>query len=174
MRKLGPWEGAFMLSHFSLVSHKCNPWTVAHHAPLPMEFSRQEYWTGLPCPPPVDLPEPGFEPASLVSPALQVGSLPLAPPGRPRECDLFKFSVLPRGRESLWGPPCTSKSQCSYSSKHSPQKASAGPSGEWASGVSLAWETLRWSKADLSITADFLRRQYTTILHKVDVSHFRS
>ena len=43
-------------------------------------FSRQEYWSGLPLPPPGDLPNPGIKP---VSPALQVDSLPLAPPGKP-------------------------------------------------------------------------------------------
>ena len=46
------------------------PWTVAHQAPLSMGFSRQEYWSGLPCPPPGDLPKPGIEPACLMSPAL--------------------------------------------------------------------------------------------------------
>ena len=46
------------------------PWTAAHQAPLSMRFSRQEYWSGLPCPPPGDLPDPGIEPASLMSPAL--------------------------------------------------------------------------------------------------------
>ena len=48
-------------------------WTVAHQAPLSMEFSRQEYWSGLPCPPPEDLPNPETEPASLMSPALAGG-----------------------------------------------------------------------------------------------------
>ena len=41
------------------------PWTVAHQAPLPMGFSRQEFWSGLPCPPPGDLPDPGIKPLSL-------------------------------------------------------------------------------------------------------------
>ena len=44
------------------------PWTVAHQAPLSMKFSRQEYWSGLPLPSPGELPEPGIEPAFLVSP----------------------------------------------------------------------------------------------------------
>ena len=43
---------------------------VARQAPLPMALSRQEYWSGLPFPPPEDLPDPGTEPASLLSPAL--------------------------------------------------------------------------------------------------------
>ena len=46
------------------------PWTVAGHAPLPMEFPRQEYWSGLPFPSPGDLSKPGIESVSLISPAL--------------------------------------------------------------------------------------------------------
>jgi len=46
------------------------PWAIAHQAPLSMEFSRQEYWSGLPCPPPGDLPDPGIKSTSLVSPGL--------------------------------------------------------------------------------------------------------
>ena len=53
-------------------------WTVALQAPLSMGFSRQEYWSGLPFPPPGDLPGPGMEPASPMSPALQADSLPLS------------------------------------------------------------------------------------------------
>ena len=45
-------------------------WTLAHQAPLPMGFSRQEYWSGLPCPTPWDLPNPRIKPASLMSSAL--------------------------------------------------------------------------------------------------------
>ena len=45
-------------------------WTTAHQAPLSMGFSRQEYWNGLPYPPPGDLPDPGTEPVSLMSLAL--------------------------------------------------------------------------------------------------------
>ena len=49
------------------------PWTVACQATLPMEFSKQEYRSGLPCPPPGDLPNPGIEPAPLASPVLAGG-----------------------------------------------------------------------------------------------------
>ena len=49
------------------------PWTVAHQAPLSVKFSRQEYWSGLPFPPPGGLPDPGIEPTSPVSPALAGG-----------------------------------------------------------------------------------------------------
>ena len=55
-------------------------WTAACQAPLPMEFCRQEYWSGLPFLSPGDLPNPGIEPGS---PALQADSLPSEPPGRP-------------------------------------------------------------------------------------------
>ena len=48
-----------------------------------MGFSRKEYWSGLPCPPPGDLPDPGIKPVSPVVPALQAGSLPVVPPGKP-------------------------------------------------------------------------------------------
>ena len=58
-------------------------WTIALQAPLSMGFSRQEYWSGLPFSPPGDIPNPGIEPMSLMSSALQVGSLPLEPPGKP-------------------------------------------------------------------------------------------
>ena len=54
-------------------------WTVAHQAPLSMEFSRHEHWSGLPFPPPGDLLHPGILP--LLN--WQVGSLPLATPGKP-------------------------------------------------------------------------------------------
>ena len=49
------------------------PWTVAHQAPLSMEFSRQEYWSELPFPPLRDLPKPETKPVSFVSPALAGG-----------------------------------------------------------------------------------------------------
>ena len=49
------------------------PWTVAHQGPLSMGFPRQEYWSGLPFPPPEGLPNPRIEPGSLASPALAGG-----------------------------------------------------------------------------------------------------
>ena len=72
-----------MLSHFSHVWLFETPWTVAHQAPLPMGFSRQEYWSGLPSPPPGDLPYPlGSNPRLLCLLHWQAGSLPLEPPGK--------------------------------------------------------------------------------------------
>ena len=57
-------------------------WTVACQALLSMGFSRQEYWSGFPCPPPENLPNPGIELTSPASPALQAGSLPIVPTGK--------------------------------------------------------------------------------------------
>ena len=54
-----------MLSHFSCVRLFAALWTVAHQAPLSMGFSRQEYWSGLPCPPLGDLPDQGIEALTL-------------------------------------------------------------------------------------------------------------
>ena len=59
-----------VLSHFSRVRLFVTSWTVAHQTPLSMGFSRQDYWSGLPCPLLGDLPDPGIIPMSLVSPAL--------------------------------------------------------------------------------------------------------
>ena len=58
------------------------PCAIAHQAPLPMVFSRQEYWRGLTFVPPGDLPDPGIKPMSSVSPALQADSLPTEPSGK--------------------------------------------------------------------------------------------
>ena len=66
-------------SHLTL----CYPWTVALQDPLSREFSTQEYWSRLPFSSPGDLYYPGIKLASLVSPALQVNSLPWTPPGKP-------------------------------------------------------------------------------------------
>ena len=88
------------------------PWTVAHHgwAPLSMRFPRQEYWSGLPFPPPGDLPDLGIKPTSPASPVLQVDSLPAEPSGKPmwaasrswkRHGNRFP-SELPEGRQSWW------------------------------------------------------------------------
>ena len=64
---------------FSCVQVFVTPWTVAYQALQSMEFSRQEYWSGLPFPFPGDLPNPGIEPGS---PSLQADTLPYEPPGK--------------------------------------------------------------------------------------------
>ena len=67
-----------LLSHVRLFA---TPLTVARQVFLSMEFSRQEYWSGLPFPSPGDLPNPGIEPES---PALEADTLPSEPPGKPQ------------------------------------------------------------------------------------------
>ena len=76
------WEQvrAYMLSCFSPIWLVATLWTVARQAPLSMGFSRQVYWSGLPCPPPGDLPNSGSNPCLLCLLHWQAGSLPLMPP----------------------------------------------------------------------------------------------
>ena len=72
-----------LLSCFSRVQLFETLCAVDRQAPLSMGFFRQEYWSGLPCPPPGDLPDPGTEPASPMVLRWQAGSLSLAPLGKP-------------------------------------------------------------------------------------------
>ena len=65
--------GQLLFSCLALSDTSATPWTGAHQAPLSTRLTRQEYWSGLPFPPPGDLPNPGIEPAS---PALRADSLP--------------------------------------------------------------------------------------------------
>ena len=76
------------LSHVQLFA---TPWSVACQSLLSMEFSRPEYWNGLPCPPPRDLPNPGIE---LRSPTLQAHSLPSEAPGKPKNTGMGILSLL--------------------------------------------------------------------------------
>ena len=64
-----------MLNCFSCAQIFVTVWTVACQASLSMEFSKQEYWNGLSCPPPGNLPDPGIKPASAAAPALAEGHL---------------------------------------------------------------------------------------------------
>ena len=83
-----------MLSYFSCVQLFATLWTVALQAPLSLGFSRGEYWSELPRPPPGDLPDPKIEPATPVFPALQADSLPVSHWGSPE--------TLGVGSESTW------------------------------------------------------------------------
>ena len=75
-----------VLSHFSQLYTTL--WAIACQVPLSVGFSQQEYWSGLLCPPPGDLPNPGIEPRS---PKLQADSLPSEPPGKPKLGLEFQF-----------------------------------------------------------------------------------
>jgi len=72
-----------MLSYFSPFKLCVTQWTAACQAPLSMGLSRQEYWSGLPCPPPGDLCNPGIEPTSLRCPALAGRFFIIVPPRKP-------------------------------------------------------------------------------------------
>ena len=76
IRKFELTMHAQSLSHIRLLA---TPWTVARQAPLSMGFSRQEHWSGLPCPPPGDFLNPGVKPRSAT---LHTDSLPSEPPGK--------------------------------------------------------------------------------------------
>ena len=78
-----------LLSHVQLFA---TPWTVAHQAPQSMEFSRQEYWSGVPFPSPGDLPNPGIEPGS---PALQADTLPSESRGKPYDPAIPLLGIYP-------------------------------------------------------------------------------
>ena len=71
----------YVLSHVQLFA---TPWTIALQAPPSMEFSRQEYLSGLLFPPPGDLPSPKIEPTSLMSPALAGGFFTYVSPRKPK------------------------------------------------------------------------------------------
>ena len=91
---------ARVLCCFSRVWLFATLWTVARQAPLSMGFSRQEYWSGLPCPPPRDLPNPGIKPASLTSPVLAGRFFTTSTTwevhtSRYDSCKPFSFSSLP-------------------------------------------------------------------------------
>ena len=84
-----------MLSRFICILLFVTLWTLACQALLSMGFSRQEYWSGLPCPPPGNLPDPGIESLSLMFPEIAGGFfclfvcfLPLSPPGKPPRSNL--------------------------------------------------------------------------------------
>ena len=76
---------------FSHVQPFMISWTVACQTPLSMEFSRKEYWDGVPCPPPGDIPNPGIKPRS---PALQANSLLSESPGKPKNTGVGSLSLL--------------------------------------------------------------------------------
>ena len=84
--KEGKWVESVLCCAQSL-SHvwlSATLWTIARQGPLPMEFSRQEYCSGFPCPPPGESSDPRIEPMSPLSPALQADSLPLSHLGSPK------------------------------------------------------------------------------------------
>ena len=80
---IGRLTSLFLFSRWVLSDSSMTPWTVARHAPLSMGFSRQQYWSGLPCLPPGDLPDPGIELESPAPPALAGRYFITKLPGKP-------------------------------------------------------------------------------------------
>ena len=87
------------LQSLQLCPTLCNPWTVACQAPLSVGFPRQEYWSRLPFPSPGDLPDPGIEPPSLMSPALVGGFFATSATGEAVGC---VFPLLLGQTETFW------------------------------------------------------------------------
>ena len=95
-----------MLRLFSPVRLFVIPWTVTCQAPLSMGFSRKEYWSGLPCPPPGDLTDPEIEPSSLTSPALAGGFfITSATLKWSKNHSATSDSLWPHGLYSPWNSP---------------------------------------------------------------------
>ena len=109
------------------------PRTIAHQTPLPMAFSRPEYWSGLPCPSPGDLPNPRIEP---MSPALQADSLSSEPPRKP--CRGYYATYKTEGMGNRW--------QSEYV-EHLPM----------AEGTREDSSEFLWSVSQKSITIEYLR-----------------
>ena len=105
----------------SVVSNSLQPHgpTVAHQAPLSMDFSRQEYWTGLTFPSPADLPDPGIE---HESPTFQADSLLSKPPGKPW-MNGYSDKVFRPG-----SGPCRVYGECGWASRRGLQQSKQGQS----------------------------------------------
>ena len=100
-------EGPCSLVYVSVLGHVqlfATLWTIAHQGPLSMAFSRQEYWSRLPFPPPGDLPSPGIEPASLASPALPGRFFTTEPPQKPHLLVSVQFSSVAQSCPTLCDP----------------------------------------------------------------------
>ena len=135
-----------MLSRFSHVQLFATPWTVACQAPLSKEFSRKEYWNGLPFPSPGDLSNPGIEPMSLMSPHWQVGSLPLAPPGKP-QMRMLLLLLSHFSRVRLCATPWTAAHQAPPSMGFSRQEYWSGAHGPYLINAQNACACQAWCLA---------------------------
>ena len=99
------------LNHVRLFA---TPWAIAHQAPLSLGFSRQENWSGWPCPPPGDLPSPGTGPRSPTSPSLAGRFFTVEPPG--------KFLYLTGTKmNKIWSFPCRTQRLLTEADSHTDQ-----------------------------------------------------
>ena len=112
------WECVCVPSCFSHVWLFVTLWTITHQTPLSMEFSKQEYWSGLPCTSPGDLPSPGIEPASLTSPVLANGFFTTSATWEAPS--IRKWNIRRNGRYSTgllvqaWQGRCTKRGRKQY------------------------------------------------------------
>ena len=129
---------------------------MACWVPLSMEFSRQEFWSGLPCPPPGDLPDPGIIWMHLLHLLhLQAGSLPLAPPRKPRNPEVI-LTLLPSNASIP--SQSASKTHWSLSIALSPDEATS--SVNWIFALAASWNTCFYSFCP-PITLDRVARANT-------------
>ena len=128
------------------------PWTVAHWAPLSMQFSRQEHWSGLPFPFPGDLPDPRIEPES---PALAGRFFTTAPPGKPAITTQFNNSLPEKTPSKGWKQNSTSTPTCTLiaallTTAERWKQPNCPLTGEWMTklGTRIRWpigHTWEWS-----------------------------
>ena len=132
----------------SVVSDSVTLWTVPCQVPLSTGFSRQEYWTWLPCPSPGDLPGTGIEPTSLMSPASAGGCLPLT---QQRGCEVrlkadLKGCVVCAGwvfsGQRTQRPSCQAPCPPQFPGLHTHSKTSV-PRPKKGSKLSPLWATVR-------------------------------
>ena len=129
-----------VLSCFSLVRLFATLWTVAHQAPLSMGFSRQEYWSGLPCPLPGDLPRLGSNLPLLCLLHRQAGSLPLSHLGSPGSPAVPLNATPVESVLTRAGGPCHHGRGFSDQSVH--RLCPKSPRRFPARGLSSPWDTL--------------------------------
>ena len=116
-----------MLICFGRVWLFATPRTVALQAPLSMGFFKQEYWSGLPCPPPGDLPEPGMEPKTLTSPALAGRFFTESPTWKAQAFNLSSIrwparTLRPEARSTVFALPASLQpTRASFALCRSPQ-----------------------------------------------------
>ena len=147
---------------FSPVWLFVTPWALAHQAPLSMGFSRQEYWSGLPCPFPGDLPDPQIEPASLMSPAL-VGSF--FTPSATRKAPSSKEIIY---LKSCWAAEGAQSGSLSYPGGY------RGREGGWGGrgcALSYGWFVLYGSNKHNIVDKLFLNfKKWTPTLAQLKIS----
>ena len=138
-----------MLNSFSCVRFFATPWTVAHQDPLSTGFSRQECWSGLPCPPPGCLPDSRIK---STSPALHTGFLPLSHRGSRCYSYLLSKSSASPLVNVLW---------C------------ASPIQSIVQASELVWSALMCAASLLGLLDLQAHKGYETVTHMLGTGHFK-